>query len=119
MASLCRTRAEGQRTLCGYSRANSREDPRSGTRQGTSVPVRSRLHRVASLLGESESYWSPGFPLHHSGTGNCTSAGRNVAHPKPDEVAHSQLAIAFEIEERQIPRAMTQLETDVYRPDLL
>jgi hypothetical protein len=33
----------------------------------------------------------------------------DVAHPKPDEIAISQLAVDGEIEKRQIPGALGQL----------
>jgi hypothetical protein len=49
------------------------------------------------------------FALHHCCTGNNAPILGDVTHPKPDEVATSQLAVDGEIEKRQIPGALGQL----------
>jgi hypothetical protein len=64
------------------------------------------FRRVASLLDEFKPYRLLGFALHHSCTGNNAPILGDVAHPKPDEVATSQLAVDGEIEKGSIPSAL-------------
>ena len=58
------------------------------------------------LLGEFEPYRLLGFALHHSCASDNAATLGDVAHPKPDEIATSQLAVDGENEKRQIPGAL-------------
>ena len=61
---------------------------------------------------------SLGLPLHHNRTGCDVTTLDHVVNAKPYQVAPSQLAVDGEVEQREFPGSMIQLQSNSDGPDL-
>ena len=75
-------------------------------------------HSLAGLLCDLELNRAAGLPLHDRGSGSHPPTERYIVDPERDEVTGSQLAVEGQIEQSQIPGAMSNLEPDPNGPDL-
>src|SRR5260370_23304236 len=75
--------------------------------------------RVPRLLSDLKLHRSVGLLLHDNRTGGDMIALEHIANVKPNQVAPEQLAVDGEIEQREFPGSMIQLQSNPDGPDLL
>ncbi len=74
-------------------------------------------HNLVSLLHDLELNGPAGLPLHDSGSGPHPPIQGHIVDPERDQVTGAQLAVESEVEQGQIPDAMSDLEPDPNGPD--
>src|SRR6266478_1355321 len=78
-----------------------------------------RVHRVPRLLGDLELDRALGLLLHDYRPRRDRSALDDIVDAKPNQIAPAQLAVDTEIEQREFPDSMVQLQSNPDGPDLL
>src|SRR5437867_9336869 len=74
--------------------------------------------RVSRLFGDLKLHRPLGLPLHDNRAGCHMTALDHVADAKPDQIAAAQLAVDGEVEQREFPGSMIQLQSNPDGPDL-
>ena len=75
--------------------------------------------RVPRLFGDLELHRPLGLLLHDNRAWGDMTASEHIANLKPHQVAPAQLAVDGEIEQRQFPGSMVQLQSNPNSPDRL
>ena len=75
--------------------------------------------RVPRLLGDLKLHRSLGLLLHDDRRGSDPTALDHIVDAKPDQIAPAQLAVDGEVEQREFPGSMIQLQSNPDGPDLL
>ena len=75
--------------------------------------------RVARLLGDLKLDRTLGLLLHDNRAGGDPTALDHIVNMEPDQVAPAQLAVDGEVEQREFPGSMIQLQPNPDGPDLL
>lgn len=75
--------------------------------------------RFARLPGDLELYGALGLLLHDDRSGGNALAVRYIAYTQLDQVARSQFAVDGQIEQRQLPGASGDLQSNPDCPDVL
>src|SRR6266566_622029 len=75
--------------------------------------------RVPRLFGDLELHRPLGLLLHDNRAWGNMTALEHIANVKPHQVAPAQLAVDGEIEQREFPDSMSQLQSNPDGPDLL
>ena len=78
-----------------------------------------RGDRIPRLLGDLKLHRSLSLPLHHNRAGCDMTTLDHVVNAKPYQVTASQLAVDSEVEQREFPDPMVQLQSNPDCPDLL
>jgi len=71
------------------------------------------------LFSQLELDWSLRLPLQHHGTSRYSVALRYVTDAQAHEIAATELAVQREIEERELPSSLGELQANADCPDLL
>src|ERR1022692_13486 len=74
--------------------------------------------RVPRLLGDLKLHRSLGLLLHDNRAGGDATALDHIMDAKPDQIAPAQLAVDGEVEQREFPGSMIQLQSNPDGPDL-
>ena len=75
--------------------------------------------RVSRLLGDLKLHRPLGLLLHDNRARGDVTALDHIVDAKPDQVASAQLAVDGEVEQREFPGSMIQLQSNPDGPDLL
>src|SRR4249920_2683766 len=79
-------------------------------------PSRDRFPR---LLGDLKLHRPLGLLLHDNRAGGDMTTLDHIVDTKPDQIAPAQLAVDGELEQREFPDSMIQLQSNPDGPDLL
>jgi hypothetical protein len=77
-----------------------------------------RGDRVPRLFSDLKLHRTLGLLLHDDCSGRDVTALHDIVDAKPDQIAPAQLAIDSEVEQREFPGAMIQLQPNPDSPDL-
>jgi hypothetical protein len=75
--------------------------------------------QVPRLLRDLKLHRSPGLLLHNNRPGGDVTALDHIMNAKADQIAPAQLAVDGEVEQREFPGPMIQLQSNPNGPDLL
>jgi hypothetical protein len=79
---------------------------------------RSSAHSLTGLLCKLELNGTACLPLHDRGLGSHSPTEGHIINPESNEVTSSHLAVEGQVEQGQIPDAMSDLEPEPNGPDL-